>query len=240
MHFGKQLKFLAREGWKNQYINFALLKKKLKEITKEARSTGRIQRVEVGRRSVDVARSSLDIGRRSMEQARTSGEGPRKEQGEEKKRKVTLEQTSSIAMGLRPSIDIGHYDGEEESGKAEDSADEWDIVSMGRSSESGDDGEQSEEVVKFEDVVELTYEWEQDWLDLLYSEKEKVSDFFVLVFMNCSEMMTKLFQYYQLEELELFQCFQMLDQNIHTKCAITFSIKKMKKQLKCKQMQFHL
>ena len=112
MHFGKQLRLLAYEPWKDEHINFAMLKRALKEMLEQARKEGRVvmidkheaERQRALQEGPPSARLSADIRRTSVDARRTSSSSV--SDGEDARRGTSLDAHSSAALFARPSLDL--------------------------------------------------------------------------------------------------------------------------------------
>ena len=119
MHFGKQLRLLAYEPWKDDHINFAMLKRALKEMLERARGEGRVimidkheaERQRALQEGPPSARLSVDVRRTSVDTRRTSGSSA--SDGEGVRRTTSLDtrstspsSSSNAALFARPSLDL--------------------------------------------------------------------------------------------------------------------------------------
>ena len=112
MHFGKQLRLLAYEPWKDEHINFAMLKRALKAMLEQARKEGRVvmidkheaERQRALQEGPPSARLSADLRRTSVDARRTSTSSA--SDGEGARRGTSLDAHSSAALFARPSLDL--------------------------------------------------------------------------------------------------------------------------------------
>ena len=118
MHFGKQLRLLAYEPWKDEHINFAMLKKALKAMLEQARKEDRVVMINKheaerqralqegppsARLSADIRRTSVDARRTSVDARRTSTSSV--SDGEDA-HSGGSGGSSSAALFARPSLDL--------------------------------------------------------------------------------------------------------------------------------------